>query len=123
MTDRREEAWAAVHEALLARWRLGPTTFDPGRHLWFVTARDGTRGRGRLPVTASGSGVDETAALRDLNDRLRGVPQPDGSRFDEFRRRARLRYLAGAEEWTRRELGRGLRVDELARVVARVGPI
>jgi hypothetical protein len=25
-----EEAWGAVHEALPARWRVGPVTYDPG---------------------------------------------------------------------------------------------
>jgi hypothetical protein len=29
-------------------------------------------GRGKIPVTVSGTGVDEIAALRDLDDRRRG---------------------------------------------------
>ena len=59
------------------------------------------------------------AALHDLDDRLRGVPKPVGSRMDELRRRLRLAYVDGAEEWARRELERGLTRDELGRVVAR----
>jgi hypothetical protein len=42
--------------------------------------------------------MDETAALRDLDDRIRGVPQPNGSRMAERERRIRLAYLDGAEE-------------------------
>jgi hypothetical protein len=29
MTDAREPAWDAVHEALPARWSVGPITHDP----------------------------------------------------------------------------------------------
>jgi hypothetical protein len=39
-----------------------------------VTARGPHPGRGKAPVTVSGTGEDEAAALHDLNDRLRGVP-------------------------------------------------
>ena len=115
----REESRAAVQDALPARWRVGPPTFDPGRHLWSVTARSDTRGRRIPPVAVSGTGETEIEALRALDDWLRGVPKPDGGRIDELRRRVRLAYVAGAEEWTRRELGRGLRVDELERVIDR----
>jgi hypothetical protein len=104
--DSRETAWAAVHEALPAGWRVGPPTFDPGRRVWSVTAWSGTRGGGRPPVTVPGTGDDEMAALRDLDDRLRGVPHPDGSCLDELRRRARLAYVAGAESTWRELTGR-----------------
>jgi hypothetical protein len=70
-------------------------------------------------VTVSGTGEDETAALRDLDDRLRGVPKPDGTRLDELRRRLRFAYLDGAETWSREHVGRGLRRDELGRVIGR----
>ena len=63
--------------------------------------------------------MDETAALADLDDRLRGVPQPDGSRMAERERRLRLAYLEGAEEWSRQTTGRGLTVGELEGVVRR----
>ena len=42
--------------------------------------------------------MDEAAALRNLDDRLRSVPQPNGSRMAERERRLRLDYLDGAEE-------------------------
>jgi hypothetical protein len=77
-------------------------------------------GRGRAPVTVSGTGETEVDALRDHHDRLRGVPKPDGGRMDELRRRARLAYLEGAEEQSRQTLGRGLTADETKRVFARL---
>src|SRR6478736_305954 len=58
------------------------------------------------PRTVQGTGETETAALRDLDDRLRGVPKPDGTRMEERERRFRLTYLAGAEESSRERLGR-----------------
>ena len=56
MTHEREAAWFAVHEALPARWHVGPVTFDPGRHAFSVTARGPHPGRGKAPVTVSGDG-------------------------------------------------------------------
>lgn len=121
----RERAWGAVHEALPARWRVGPVIFDPGvlrpdghRGAFSVTAH-GPTGRGKSPVTVSGHGQDEIAALRDLDDRLRGVPKPDGGRMDEIRRRVRLAYVSGAEEWSREHVGRGLSIAEMAGVLRR----
>ena len=73
--DVREEAWSAVHEALPARWHVGPVTYDPGRHEWSVTAHGPHPGRGKAPQSVTGTGEDEVAALRDLDDRLRGVPR------------------------------------------------
>jgi hypothetical protein len=67
----------------------------------------------------SGHGQDEIAALRDLDDRLRGVPKPDGGRMDEIRRRVRLAYVSGAEEWSREHVGRGLSIAEMAGVLRR----
>ena len=55
----------------------------------------------------------ETAALRNLDDRLRGVPQPNGSRMAERERRLRLPLLDGAELWSRETSGRGLTEGEL----------
>lgn len=72
-----------------------------------------------MPQTVSGTGEDEIAALRALDDRLRGVPKPDGSRMDELRRRLRLAYVDGAEEWTRENVGRQMTGDELGRVIGR----
>jgi hypothetical protein len=103
----REVAWEAVHEALPARWRVGPVTFDPGPSAWSVTARGPHPGRGKAPQTISGVGEDEAASLRDLDVRLRGVPKPDGTRLEELRQRLRLAYVEGAEEWTREDVGAG----------------
>lgn len=114
-----EAAWNAVFEALPARWRVGPPTYDPGAGCWSVTARSATRGRGMAPTTVSGTGSDPASALRALDARLRGVPKPDGGRLGEIRRRARLAFIAGAEEWTRQQLGRGLDAEELERVLER----
>jgi hypothetical protein len=111
----REEAWNAVHEALPARWRLGPPTYSPADHRWEVCARGETHGRhGDPPITATGFGKDEKAALRDLDHRLRGVPQPDGSRLEELRRRARLAYFQGAVDRCPE-----MTAAELERVIAR----
>jgi hypothetical protein len=119
-TDGRESAWSAVREALPARWRVGAVTHDPGvvradglMGAFSVTARGPHPGRGKMPVTVSGTGEDEVAALRDLDDRLRGVPAPDGSRMDELGRRLRLAYIDGAESWTHANAGRGMTRDEL----------
>ena len=79
----REDAWGAVHEALPARWQVGPVTYDPGvvrpdglMGAFSVTARGPHPGRGKAPTTVSGTGADEAAALRDLDARLRGVARP-----------------------------------------------
>lgn len=74
---------------------------DPLTRRWSVTARGPHPGRGKIPQTVTGTGEDETAALRDLDDQLRGVPKPDGTRLDELRRRLRLAYVEGAEDWAR----------------------
>jgi hypothetical protein len=67
VSDLREAAWEAVHEALPARWQVEPATYDPGRSLWLVTARGPHPGRGKTPTTVTGAGADEMAALRDLD--------------------------------------------------------
>ena len=100
----REAAWFAVHEALPAGWRVGPVTYDPGRHAHSVTARGPHPGRGKMPQTVSGTGEDETGALRDLDDRLRGVPRSNGGRMDELRRRLRFAYVGGARNGRSRTL-------------------
>ena len=86
---------------------------------WSVTARSVAYSRHEPPQTVTGTGVDETAALRNLADRLRGVPQPDGSRMAERERQIRLAYLEAAEEWSRESVGRGLSKSELDRVIRR----
>jgi hypothetical protein len=74
----REAAWDAIHEALSARWHVGPVTYDPGRLAYSVTARGPHPGRGKVSVTVSGTGEDEIAALRDLDDRVRGREDSGG---------------------------------------------
>ena len=118
--DARGDAWDAVHEALPARGTVGQATVsDPLTRTWSVTARGPHPGRGKAPQTVTGTGEDETAALRDLDARLRGVPQPDGGRMNELRRRLRLAYVDGAESWTQENVGRGLTSSELAEVLSR----
>jgi hypothetical protein len=114
----REEAWDAVHEALPARWAVGLPSQHPSSMTWSITARGPHPGRGKHPQTVTGSGEDETAALRDLDDRLRGSAMPVG-RMDDLRARLRLAYVAGAEEWTRGDLGRGMTREELDGIVTR----
>jgi hypothetical protein len=84
-----------------------------------VTARGPHPGRGKAPVTVSGTGDDETASLRDLDDGLRGVPKPEGNRMDELRKRLRLAYLEGAESWSRENVGRSMTEREMAGVAPR----
>jgi hypothetical protein len=55
----QEAAWDAVHEALPARWAIGPVTYDPGAHAFSVTARGPHPGRGKAPQTVTGNGEDE----------------------------------------------------------------
>ena len=71
MSIAREAAWFAVHEALPARWHVGPVIYDPGAvrpdglmGAFSVTARGPHLGRGKMPVTVSGTGADDVAAPR-----------------------------------------------------------
>jgi hypothetical protein len=114
----RVAAWNAVHEAMPARWRPGPVTYDPGRHAWSVTACGPHLGRGKAPQTVTGTGETEEAALLDLDARLRGTWEP-GGRLDELRARLRLAYVEGAEAFSRTYGDRPLTADELHRVVRR----
>ena len=116
MSD-REAAWDAVHEGMPVGWTVGPPTFDPGVPGWQSPPLSPLQPPQAAPRT--GSGADETAALQSLDDRLHGVPQPNGSRMAERERRIRLAYIEGAEECSRDALGRGLTRDELDGVVRR----
>lgn len=93
--------------------------YDPGIHAWSVTARGPHPGRGKAPQTVTGTGEDETAALRALDDGLRGVPWPDGGRMDELRRRLRLAYVEAAETCTLENVGRRLTYVQLRRALTR----
>lgn len=119
MTD-RDDAWDAVHEALPAGWRVGPIVPDPAVRGFSVSAWSHDYSRTKRPSqTVQGTGETETAALRALDDRLRGVPQPNGSRMAERERRIRLAYLDGAESWSREHTGRPLTEGELEGVLRR----
>ena len=61
-----------------------------------------TASRGGTTQTVNGTGPDEAAALRDLDDQLRGVDRSHGTRLDELRQRLRLAYVEG---------GRGLEAE------------
>jgi hypothetical protein len=43
--------------------------------------------------------------------------------MDELRRRLRLAYVDGAEEWTRANVGRGLGTNEFEAVIGRFGAL
>ena len=92
---------------------------DPPTGMWSVTARAAHPRRRKVPQTVSGTGADETAALRDLDDRLGGVPKPDGTRLDQLRRRLRLASVERAESYIRENDGPGMTRDELGRVIGR----
>jgi hypothetical protein len=99
-------------------WRVGPTSFDPGRHRWSVAARSPKyAGRLRPPAVVTGAGEDELAALTDLALKLQELRNVE--RKMSLEERARAAYLQGAEEHSRATLGRGLTPDELRRVLER----
>jgi hypothetical protein len=52
-------------------------------------------------------------------DRQPSQPTERTDRFRELNRRLRVAFIAGAEERSRRELGRGLSEEELERVLRR----
>ena len=119
-TDPRETAWFRVHDALPAFWLVGPITFDPGRGQFSVTARAPHPGRGKSPVTVSGAGHTDVAALVDLHERLTGMARPadDAARRASSNRRLRQAFYQGAEEEASRG-GRFLDEVELSRVIVR----
>jgi hypothetical protein len=119
-TDPREAAWFAVHDALPAFWHVGPITFDPGRVAFSVTARAPNPGRGKAPVTVSGVGETEIAALVDLRGRLTDTPRPadDAAKRELLNRRLRQAFCQGAEAEAASS-GRPLDGAELGRVIER----
>ena len=73
-----------------------------------------------------GSADERTrAAVSRATDENVGVnqkpsqPTDSSNRFRELNRRLRVAFIAGAEERSRRELGRGLSEEELERVLRR----
>ena len=114
----RERAWFGIHEGLPEGWRVGPALRHPASGRWLVAARSPRHsGRSRPPAVLEGTGEDEIAALTDLSiklDELRTV-----ERRMALEERARVAYLHGAEDHSRRTLGRPLTLDELDRILAR----
>lgn len=120
-SDVREAAWFAVHDALPAYWLVGPVTVDPGRGGKFVvTARAPNPGRGKTPVSVSGTGDTEVAALVDLHGRLTGMPRPadDEARRVVLNRKLRQAFYQGAEDLAARN-GRSLDDASLRGVLRR----
>ena len=117
MRSGRDAAWDAVHEALPARWNVGPVSYDPGRSTWVVTAIDTrTTGRGKLPQTVSGYGEDEVAALRI------STISSAASRSRTGRAKTRSSTAAAPTSRARRNrhtvsLRRGLTADEIEAIV------
>jgi hypothetical protein len=68
----------------------------------------------------TGTGDDETAALRDLDATLRGAKPATGSYLEALRERLRLAYVDGAEEWSRDNVGGSLTVNELTDLLPEV---
>lgn len=95
--DVREAAWFAVHDALPACWMAGPVTFDPGRAQFSVTARAPSPGRAKIPISVSGLGETEVAALVDLHGRLTGMPRPadDATKRALLNRKLRQAFCQG----------------------------
>jgi hypothetical protein len=117
VSDRVEAAWNALYESLPPRWHIGRPSYDPERRAWAVTAWGPPRGRAHAPQGVTGTGDDESAALADLDVRLRSIPTSHSSRKEELRRRLMLAYIEGAEACSREHSGRSLTGDELERVL------
>jgi hypothetical protein len=79
---------------------MTPGVLRGGGHMgaFRVTARGPHPGRGKVPQIVTGTGADETAALRDLDATLRDTKPAPGSYLEELRARLRLAYVEGAEE-------------------------
>jgi hypothetical protein len=117
--DELEAAWDRLWEAIPARWTVGRPSYDPGAHAWSISAVGPHPGRGKLPISVSGQGEGEVAAILDLDARLRGERIEGPTNLEALRVRLRLSYLAGAEEWMQQELGRSLEESEFAVVINR----
>lgn len=104
----RDAALDAAHEVLPARWRVAspPSIAEPLLKTWSVTAIGLHPGRGKMPQTVTGTGPDEVSALRDLDEKLRGVDQSKGTWLRELRQRLRAVLRRG-----RRGMSRGTSAD------------
>jgi hypothetical protein len=94
-------------------------TYDARGAGWSVTGWGPSNGGGEAPHSVTGTGDTEVTALRDLDERLRGVPRPNRGRMDEFRHQLRRAYVDGAEAFSWETLERGLTTNELGQIIQR----
>ena len=69
MTDERERAWAALHDAIatMPGWAVGPCVYHGDGALWHVAAIDlQPRGRQAIRESITATGATEIAALEAL---------------------------------------------------------
>ena len=118
IVDPRERAWDDIHSWLPDGWRVTAPSWDPGRQRWEVVARS-PKPVGRLsrPDYLIADGEDELHALTELALKLDAIRRAD--RLAAIEERARLAFVAGAEEESRRSHRRGLTADELEAALAR----
>jgi len=114
-----DEAWDVLYDSLPPRWHIGKPSYDPERAPWFVTAWGPQPARGEARQAVTGTGETAAAALRDLDERLRGVRRPNDDRLDELHRQLRMAYVDGARAFAGEALDRGLTTDELGRIIER----
>jgi hypothetical protein len=119
MTDpaKRERAALDVLALLPEWWRVGPTSYDPGTHRWYVTARGPNHGRLRPPETVRG--IRRGRDRRDGDLRTRLDERRRDERLAEIDRPGRAAFLEGAEAQSQAAVGRPLTADELERVTKR----
>jgi hypothetical protein len=122
MSDSVEAAWNALYDSLPPRWHVGRPAYDPERGAWAVTAWGPPRGRAKAPQGVTGIGNDASAALADLDARLRCLPGSHNARKEELRRTVMLAYIEGAEACSREQSGRALTVGEFTRVLMEFEP-
>ena len=104
--DARERDWDDIHSWLPDGWRVTAPSWDPGRQRWEVVARS-PKPIGRLsrPDYLIGDGEDELHALSELALKLDAIRRAD--RLAAIEERARLAFIAGAEEESQRSHRRG----------------
>ena len=112
-------AWAALYDAMPARWHVGMPVYDAAAATWSVTAAGPGLAGGEAAQSVTGRADTEAAALRDLGHRLDALPRPNRGRIDELRHQLRMAYVEGAEALSRETLNRGLTPAELARIIQR----
>jgi hypothetical protein len=114
----RERAWDDIHSWLPDGWRVTAPSWDPGRRRREVVARS-PKPVGRLsrPDYLIADGEDELHALTELALKLDAIRRAE--RVVAIEERARLAFVAGAEEESRRTHRRGLTAVELEAILER----